>query len=271
MALLGTVHYAMRDAVALLTIDNPPVNLLSVSVYCCLSQHLETALADAAVEAVVITGKDRAFVAGADIRDFGKTPSPQEQPKQPADLLVEASPKPVVAAINGIAFGGGLELALACHYRVAAPGAQVGLPEIKIGLLPGGGGTQRLPRLVGAERAMAAILSGDPFDTEEALALGILDEIVAGDLLAGAIAYAKAKAALGGPHPLVRHRRDKIEADRANPEVFKAGETYLARRMRGLFNGRMAFDCVQAAVQADDFDAGIRPYDKPISWVFRIT
>ena len=257
MALLGTVHYEVRDRVALLTIDNPPVNPMSSGVRFYLSQHLETALADDAVDAVVITGKGRAFIAGADIRDFGKTPNPDEQPKQPAGTLIEASAKPVVAAINGTAFGGGLELALTCHYRVAAPGAPVGLPEIKIGLLPGGGGTQRLPRLIGAERAMTAILSGDPFDTEEALALGIVDEIIDGDLVAGAVAFAEAKAAAGAPHPLVRNRRDKIEADRANPAVFKAGEAYLARRMRGQFNGQMAFDSVQAAVQLDDFDAGI--------------
>ena len=258
MALLGTVHYEVRDRVALLTIDNPPVNPMSSGVRFYLSQHLEAALADDAVDAVAITGKGRAFIAGADIRDFGKTPNPDEQPKQPAGTLIEASAKPVVAAINGTAFGGGLELALTCHYRVAAPGAPVGLPEIKIGLLPGGGGTQRLPRLIGAERAMMAILSGDPFDTEEALALGIVDEIVDGDLVAGAIAFAKARAAAGAPHPLVRNRRDKIEADRANPAVFKAGEAYLARRMRGQFNGQMAFDSVQAAVQLDDFDEGIR-------------
>ena len=227
MALLGTVHYEVRDRTALLTIDNPPVNPLSSGVRFYLSQHLETALADDAVDAIVVTGKGRAFIAGADIRDFGKTPNPDEQPKQPAGTLIEASAKPVVAAINGTAFGGGLEHALTCHYRVAAPGAPVGLPEIKIGLLPGGGGTQRLPRLIGAERAMAAILSGDPFDTEEALALGIVDEIIDGDLVAGAIAFATAKAAAGGPHPLVRNERTRINADRANPDVFKAGEAYL--------------------------------------------
>ena len=258
MALLGTVHYEVRDGVALLTIDNPPVNPLSSGVRFYMSRHLETAFGDDAVEAVVITGKGRAFIAGADIRDFGKPRNPDEQPKRPAGAMIEASTKPVVAAINGTAFGGGLEHALTCHYRVAAPGAPVGLPEIKIGLLPGGGGTQRLPRLIGAERAMDAILTGDPFETEEALELGIVDEIIEGDLVAGAIAFAKAKAAAGGRHPLVRHRRDKIEADRANPDVFKAGEAYLARRMRGQINGRMAFDSVKAAVESDDFDAGIR-------------
>lgn len=258
MALLGTVHYEIRDGVALLTVDNPPVNPLSSGVRFYMSRHLETALADADVEAVVITGSGRAFIAGADIRDFGKPRNPDEQPHRPAGEIMEESTKPIVAAINGTAFGGGLEHALFCHYRVAAPGAPVGLPEIKIGLLPGGGGTQRLPRLIGAERAMQAILSGDPFTTEEALELGILDEIIQGDLVDGAIAFAKAKAAAGGPHPLVRHLRDRIEADRANPDVFKAGAAYLARRMRGQINGRMAFDSVKAAVEIDDFDEGIR-------------
>ena len=257
MALLGTVHYEVRAGVALLTVDNPPVNPLSSGVRFYLSQHLETALADDAVEAVVITGKGRAFIAGADIRDFGKPRNPEEQPARPAGAIIEGSEKPVVAAINGTAFGGGLELALTCHYRLASPGAQVGLPEIKIGILPGGGGTQRLPRLIGAERAMDAILTGDPFATEEAHALGILDDVVEGDLIAAAVDFAKAKAAAGGPHPLVRNQRDKVEADRSNPDVFKAGEAYVARRMRGQFNGEMAFECVKAAVEVDDFDAAI--------------
>jgi 3-hydroxyacyl-CoA dehydrogenase len=258
MALLGTVHYEIRDGVALLTIDNPPVNPLSSGVRFYLSKHLETAVADPAVKAIVITGKGRAFIAGADIRDFGKTPNPDEQPKRQAGEIVEASPKPVIAAINGTAFGGGLEQALTCHYRVASPGAPVGLPEIKIGLLPGGGGTQRLPRLIGAGPALTAILSGDPFETEEALRLGIIDEIIAGDLVAGAIAFAKRKAISGGPHPLVRNRTDKVRADRANPAIFKEGEAYLARRLRGQFNGRMAYECVKAAVMVDGFEAGLK-------------
>ena len=257
MALLGTVHYEVRLSVALLTIDNPPVNPMSSGVRFYLSQHLEAALADDAVDAIVLTGKGRAFVAGADIRDFGKAPDPDEQPRRSAGELIEGSAKPVVAAINGTAFGGGLELALTCHYRIAAPGAPVGLPEIKIGLLPGGGGTQRLPRLIGAERAMQAILSGDPFETDEALDLGIVDAIADGDLVETAIAFAKEKAG-AGPHSLVRDRRDRVLADRANPDVFKAGEAYLVRRMRGQFNGQMAFDSVKAAIEIDDFDDGIR-------------
>ncbi len=258
MALIGTVHYEVRDGVALLTIDNPPVNPLSSGVRFYLSQHLETALADDAVTAIVITGKGRAFIAGADIRDFGKAPNPDEQPKRQAGVIIEASPKPVIAAINGTAFGGGLEQALTCHYRVASPGAPVGLPEIKIGLLPGGGGTQRLPRLIGAAEAMTAILSGDPFETDDALRLGIIDEIIQGDLVAGAIEFAKRKVKQGGPHPLIRNKTDKMLADRANPGLFKEAEAYLARRLRGQFNGQMAYECVKAAVTVDDFDAGMK-------------
>ncbi len=258
MALIGTVHYEVRDGVALLTIDNPPVNPLSSGVRFYLSKHLETASADPQVKAIVVTGRGRAFIAGADIRDFGGTPNPDEQPKRPAGAYIEESTKPVVAAINGTAFGGGLEFALTCHYRVASPGAPVGLPEIKIGLLPGGGGTQRLPRLIGAARALTAILSGDPFETEEARELGIIDEIIDGDLVAGAIAFAKRKAAQGGVHPLVRNKTDLIIKDRANPAIAKDGETYLARRLRGQFNGRMAFESVLAAIATDDFDAGLK-------------
>jgi 3-hydroxyacyl-CoA dehydrogenase len=124
--------------------------------------------------------------------------------------------------------------------------------------LPGGGGTQRLPRLIGAKAAMEAILSGDPFETEDALRLGIVDEIVKGDLVAGAIAFAKRKAAQGGKHPLVRDKNDKVLADRANQAIFKEAEAFLARRLRGQFNGQMAYECVKAAVQLDGFDAGMK-------------
>ena len=257
MALIGTAHYEVRDGVALLTIDNPPVNPLSSGVRFYLAQHMETALADDTVEAIVLTGKGRAFAAGYDIREFG-APSSAPEPKRPATAYMEESGKPVVAAIHGVALGAGLELALTCHYRVASPGAQVGLPETKIGLFPGDGGTQRLPRLIGVERAMQAILSGDPFDTQEAHEIGVIDAIVDGDLVAGAIAFAKEQAAEGGPYPLIRHKRDKIDADRANPDVLKSAEAYLARRMRGQANGRMAFDAIKGAIEIEDFDEALR-------------
>ena len=136
MALIGTVHYEVRDGVALLTIDNPPVNPLSSGVRFYLSQHMETATADANVKAIVITGKGRAFIAGADIRDFGKPANADEQPKRQAGVIIEESKKPVIAAINGTAFGGGLEFALTCHYRSHRPARRLGCPKSKSACCP---------------------------------------------------------------------------------------------------------------------------------------
>jgi 3-hydroxyacyl-CoA dehydrogenase len=260
MPLLGTVHYEVRDGVALLTVDNPPVNPLSSGVRYYMAQHMETALADPAVRAIVITGAGRAFIAGADIRDFGRAgDADTPQPKRAAGAYIEESRKPVVAAINGTAFGGGFELALTCHFRVLKPGAEVGLPEIRIGLLPGGGGTQRLPRLIGAEAAATAILTGDPFPSERALALGLVDAILDdADFVAAAVAWARRVADERRPLSLVRDRREKLAADRARPGVLDAAKQLVATRMRGQFNGAQALACVQAAMELDDFDAGMR-------------
>src|SRR5262249_12625621 len=145
------------------------------------------AAGDSAISAVVIACAGRTFVAGADITEFGKPP---RQPSAIAVIeTVEACPKPVIAALHGTPLGGGLELALGCHFRVAAPGTRLGLPEIKLGIIPGAGGTQRLPRLVGMEKAMAMILSGEPITAREALDAGLVDEIVEGELVAGAISF----------------------------------------------------------------------------------
>ena len=171
----GTVHYEVRGNVALMTIDNPPVNPLSSGVRQGLHDGLTQALADDAVAAIVLTGAGRAFIAGADISEFG---GKSEGPSL-GDCLaaMDNSSKPIVAAINGTAFGGGLEVALCCHYRVIAPSAPVGLPEVKLGLLPGAGGTQRLPRLIGAEKALSFILSGDPIPGPAAVQMGIADHL----------------------------------------------------------------------------------------------
>ena len=183
------VSFEKQGSVGVITVNNPPVNALAQGVRQGLIESLAQGLADPGVSAMVIIGGGRTFIAGADIREFGKPP-------QPPDLhsvleKIESSPKPVVAAIHGTALGGGLEVCLACHYRVAVAAGQVGLPEVKLGLLPGAGGTQRLPRLIGAEAALKMIVSGDPVRAPRAKELGIVDEVVGEDLRAGAVAFAE--------------------------------------------------------------------------------
>lgn len=257
--LVGTVHYETRGDIALLTVDNPPVNPLSTGVHYWMAMHLETAMQDDAIKAVVITGAGRAFIAGADIRNFGKTlPADLPQPTKRAGDWLESATKPVVAAINGTAFGGGLEHALTCHYRVIKPGAEVGLPEVKLGILPGGGGTQRLPRLIGVKNAMIPILTGDPFSTEKAVELGIVDALIEEEnFVEGALNYARQLVADGAPVRRIRDMTDNTEADRGNPDVFDEGAAYVQNRMRGQFNGEQIFECIRASVLSDDFDAGM--------------
>jgi 3-hydroxyacyl-CoA dehydrogenase len=251
----GTVHYELRDNVALLTIDNPPVNPLSSGVRQGLSDGLSKALADDQVAAIVLTGAGRAFIAGADISEFGG------EAKGPSlhDCLQEMdnSSKPIVAAINGTAFGGGLEVALCCHYRVIAPSAPVGLPEVKLGLLPGAGGTQRLPRLIGAEKALNFILSGDPIPGPVATELGIADKVADGDVVDAALNFAQDLIAKGSPVRRIRDEDAKLIADRDNPELFEKARKESARKMRKRFAPEMIIQCVEAAVNLGDFDAGM--------------
>jgi 3-hydroxyacyl-CoA dehydrogenase len=252
----GTVHYEKRGEIALLTVDNPPVNPLSSGVRQGLHDGVDQALTDDDVKAVVLTGAGRAFIAGADISEFGgesKGPGLHEVLGR-----MEASTKPIVAAINGTAFGGGLEVALCCDYRVAAPRAPVGLPEVKLGLLPGAGGTQRLPRLIGAEKALQFILSGDPIAAPKALELGIVDAVAEGDVVEDAIAFARAKVAAGSPTRKIRDEEDKVSGDRGNEELFASARKDAARRMRGRFAPEMIIQCVEAAVNLGDFDAGMK-------------
>lgn len=251
----GTVHYETRGNIALMTVDNPPVNPLSSGVRQGLHDGFTKALADDAVQAVILTGAGRAFIAGADISEFGgasQGPGLHECLK-----LMEDSSKPIVAALNGTAFGGGLEVALCCDYRVASPTAPVGLPEVKLGLLPGAGGTQRLPRLVGAEKALDFILSGDPALAPQAKALGIVDEVIEGDIIDGATAYANDLIANGSPLRKIRNETKHIEADRGNQEIFAEARKFAARKMRGRFAPEMIIQCVEAAVNEGDFDAGM--------------
>ena len=252
----GTVHYTLRGDIALMTIDNQPVNPLSSGVRHGLDEGIRNALADDAVSAIVLTGAGRAFIAGADISEFGGA----AQGPSLHDCLnaMDGSTKPIIAAINGTAFGGGLEVALCCHYRVIAPGAQVGLPEVKLGLLPGAGGTQRLPRLLGAEQALEFMLTGDGVPGPEAVKLGIADALANDDVVEESIAFAKQVIAAGSKVRRIRDEDDRIRADRENPEIFDKARQGAARRMRKRFAPEMIVQCVEAAVNLGDFDAGMR-------------
>jgi 3-hydroxyacyl-CoA dehydrogenase len=201
-----SASFEIRGNVAVITMNNPPVNGLGHETRLGLTTGLERALADAAVKAIVITGAGKAFSGGADIREFGSSKALAEPNLNSVILALEASTKPIIAAVHSVAMGGGLELALGCHYRVASPGTLVALPEVKIGLIPGAGGTQRLPRVLGVENAMNMIVSGEPAPSEMlAMAPGqkLFQKIIEGDLMAGALAYA-AEVADVRPLPLVR-------------------------------------------------------------------
>ncbi|MFN0183433.1 MAG: 3-hydroxyacyl-CoA dehydrogenase NAD-binding domain-containing protein [Aquabacterium sp.] len=198
--------YEVRDGVAVITLNNPPVNGLGLATRVGIAEGIERANADAAVKAIVVTGAGKAFSGGADIREFGSPKAIAEPNLLTLIRMLESSAKPTVAAVHTVCMGGGLELALGCHYRVASPGANVALPEVKIGLLPGAGGTQRLPRVLGVETAMNMIVSGEPVRSELLASLPgqkLFDQMIDGDLLAGAVAFANGKADVR-PLPLVR-------------------------------------------------------------------
>ncbi|WP_341705477.1 3-hydroxyacyl-CoA dehydrogenase NAD-binding domain-containing protein [Ferrovibrio sp.] len=240
-----SVAYAVRDGIAVLTVENPPVNALSQGVRAGLIAGLDQADADPAVSAAVIIGGGRTFIAGADIREFGKPPL---QPYLP-DVLkrIEAMQKPVVAALHGTALGGGFEVALTCHWRVAVETAQVGLPEVKLGVIPGSGGTQRLPRLIGPKLALDMIVSGNPAPAKRALELGVIDQIVAGDLLDGALAFARTVVAEKRPLRLVRDMDEKITG--TDPAVFEEYRKSIARKAKGFLAPWRCIDAVEAATK----------------------
>jgi 3-hydroxyacyl-CoA dehydrogenase len=240
-----------RDGeIAIITADNPPVNALKHEVRAGLVEGLRQIHDDAGIKAVVIACAGRTFFAGADITEFGKPP--QAPGLGEVIAAIEAMPKPMVAALHGTALGGGFELALACHFRVAVPSARVGLPEVKLGLLPGAGGTQRLPRLIGPEKALKMIVSGDPIEAREALAAGILEEIVEGDLTAGTIAFARRVVAEGRPLRLVRDREDKLVA-----EGFADAAETLTRRLRGRDAPAACVEAVRNAITLP-FEEGLK-------------
>ena len=208
------VRYEVEDGIGVIIVDNPPVNALGPGVREGIIEAVERGNADASVSAMVLIGAGRSFIAGADIRQFGKARAVTTGQSTKA---LDESAKPVVAAIHGYALGGGLEHALACHYRVAVPSAKVGLPEVLIGILPGGGGTQRLPRLIGPKAAMEMIVSGRHVPAPEAKQLGIIDELVdEKDLRGAAIRFAKGVASKR-PLPRVRDKSDRLAEAKSDP------------------------------------------------------
>jgi 3-hydroxyacyl-CoA dehydrogenase len=256
MAEGALVRFENVDRIGVITIDNPPVNALSPGVPEGIVENVERGNADPTIKAMVLIGAGRSFIAGADIRQFG-TRRPPAVPGRRTHEVLDASAKPVVAAIHGYALGGGLEIALASHYRIAVPSAKVGLPEVLIGILPGSGGTQRLPRLVGPKAAMEMIVSGRHVPADEAHRLGIIDELVpeGGDLRAAAIAMAR-RVADTRPLPRIRDRDDKLAEAKADPGIFEAMRKSIARRAR---NQKAPYHCI-AAVEA----ACTMPFDQAI-------
>jgi 3-hydroxyacyl-CoA dehydrogenase len=248
------VRYEVEDGVGVITIDNPPVNALGPGVREGIIDAVARANADANVSAIVLIGAGRSFIAGADIRQFGKArPVTTGQ----STKALDASAKPVVAAIHGFALGGGLEHAMACNYRIAVPGAKVGLPEVLIGILPGGGGTQRLPRLIGPKAAMEMIVTGRHVPAAEAKELGIIDDIVdEKDLRAAAIRFAKSIASRR-PLPRVSEKTDRLAEAKSDPGMFEAMRKSIARKAR---NQKAPYNCisaVEASTTAQSFEQGL--------------
>jgi 3-hydroxyacyl-CoA dehydrogenase len=254
-ALTQSVDLDRRGRVAVLTVNNPPVNALSQHVRQGLRDGVKQAIGDSAVGAIVIVCGGRTFIAGADITEFGKPP--REPGLHEVLDLIESSPKPVIAAIHGTALGGGLEVTLACHYRVGVKDARFGLPEVKLGILPGAGGTQRLPRVVGVEKGLQMMVSGDPIRADEALKSGLIDEIVEGDLTAAGVAFADKVLNEKRPLRKIRDLDDKLAAVRGKPEVFANFRKSVARQTRGFKAPENIVKAVEAAVSLP-FDQGIK-------------
>ena len=252
----GLVRFENVDGIGVITVDNPPVNALSPGVPEGIVENVERGNADPAIRAMVLIGAGRSFIAGADIRTFGTRRPPPVEGRRTHQIL-DASQKPVIATIHGYALGGGLEIALASHYRIAVSSAKVGLPEVLIGILPGSGGTQRLPRLIGPKAAMEMITSGRHVPAEEAHRLGIIDELAPeADLRDAAIAMARRVAEIR-PLPRIRDRDAKLAEAKADPGIFDAMRKSIARRAR---NQKAPYNCI-AAVEAActmPFEDGIR-------------
>jgi 3-hydroxyacyl-CoA dehydrogenase len=246
IAVTEAVSLEKQGNIGILWIDNPPVNALGYLVRKGMADGITMAMIDDAIKAVVVICKGRTFCAGADIREFGKPP---KAPHLPDVLTVfDQCNKPIVAAIHGTAFGGGLETALSSHFRIAVPSAQFGLPEVKLGLLPGAGGTQRLPRLIGPEKALPMITTGNPIGAARALKEGLIDEIVEGDLGTAAVAFAHKVLVEERPLRQVSAMNEKVEAARDKPEIFADYRKQLARAARGFEAPEACVKAVEGAV-----------------------
>jgi 3-hydroxyacyl-CoA dehydrogenase len=254
----NVVSTRIQDGIAVITIDNPPVNALSPDVIDGLSAAVDAAQRDPAVNGLVIVGAGRTFIAGADIKGLEAMAWGSESGAPDMhDVLarIESGPKPVVMALHGTALGGGLEVAMAGHYRIAVPEAQMGQPEVNLGIIPGAEGTQRLPRLVGVEKAIEMCVSGKPIKAQDAFQAGLIDDIVQGDLVAGAIRFAREAASRTGAHPRTSVRQDKLPSLDALPALIDAGRQ-LARKTRRNMEAPLAVvDAIEAAVTLP-FDEG---------------
>jgi 3-hydroxyacyl-CoA dehydrogenase len=251
------VHLSRDNEIAIITVNNPPVNALSQGVRAGIAEAIEQFAADPTLKAAVLIGAGKTFVAGADIKEFGQVTSGKMQGGiafVPMLKRLEDLDKPVVMAIHGTAFGGGLELAMAGHYRVAAPDAQVGQPEVKLGIIPGAAGTQRLPRLAGVAKAVEMCAEGNPVKAKQALELGIVDRIIEGDLLAGAVKFAREVA--GKPAPKTRDRNEKLGTPEQNAAIFAAARDAAKKKARGVLAPQAAIDAVEAATKLP-FDQGV--------------
>ncbi len=255
-AINSVTDLTLEGDVAVLTLNSPPVNALSAKVREGLYEGFKAAIADPAAKSIVLVCEGRTFIAGADITEFGGAMADP----QLADVqnMMESSPKPVVAAIHGTVLGGGLEVALCAHYRVAVPSAKFGLPEVNLGLLPGAGGTQRLPRVVGPERALEMMTTGRHVPAKEALSGGLTDELVEeGKLREGAVAFARKVVAEGRPLTKIRDQNAKVEAARGKPEIFADFRKANARKFRGFLAPEYNIQTIEAAVNLP-FDEGMK-------------
>ena len=252
-----SVSYDLKDGVGILISNNPPVNAMSYHVRQGLVDGLEMAQSDENAQAIMLHCEGRTFFPGMDITEFANPNVPEAPTTTGLIEEFEGASKPVIAAIHGTALGGGLETALGCHYRVATPSAKLGLPEVKLGIIPGAGGTVRLPRVMGVQRALEMMTSGNPISARQAFAGGLVDEIVEGDLLSGAIAFAQKVVSENRSLVKIRDLDEKLESARENPAIFDDFRESIARKTRGFKAPEVIIQSVEAAVRLP-FDEALR-------------